>query len=349
MIVLRYFILVFILFMPLELSGQKKLSKRFTNNDSTAIYSTHRSRPFRYGYACTPAQCEEYKEMFLDFEIKNGEYIADIGAASGWIEGIFSTFSDSVHYYIQDIDRYTSGQDQMDAVIRYYNSIKTSTQTNTFNYIRGKMTKTNLPNSTFDKIVIINALHEMDDWKKILMDASQKIKPRGQIILRDYFSNIFKDIVNPGCNKKSLQAIQVVNYMQSIGYSLTQSIAPFNSFFNHFIFERKQALPNKYLQILDSISFITVQLNRLCSPDFSSSSDSVTLVYSFIKPHLPILLSTYRHPEVFFIELAKEYKNQQEFKSALNVILAANLLFPNKTEIKSSMMEIAKEQIRIKS
>ena len=78
---------------------------KYDNPDITSMYSSHPGRPFKYGYPYKRDEIfETFEEDFHIYCIKSGDIVAEIGAASGWLEGVFSVFSDSVTYYVQDID-----------------------------------------------------------------------------------------------------------------------------------------------------------------------------------------------------------------------------------------------------
>jgi len=77
----------------------------YINNDSTAIFSTHPSRPFKYGYALTKEQSlETFEERYAGYDLKRGEVMAGAGAASGWIMAALSVTLDSISFYMKGID-----------------------------------------------------------------------------------------------------------------------------------------------------------------------------------------------------------------------------------------------------
>src|SRR5947209_2808433 len=75
------------------------------NNGYMPMYTTSPDKPFRYGIPYSEEESFKVAETLIkDYEIENGEMIADVGAASGYIEGAISMKTDNVTFYIQDID-----------------------------------------------------------------------------------------------------------------------------------------------------------------------------------------------------------------------------------------------------
>ena len=138
--------LFFILFSASGCWSAKKLAESYIENDSITIYSTNPLRPFKYGYPFSKKECEAYySETITKYGIKNGDVVADIGAASGYIDGAFSVMTDSVSYYIQDIDTNFLNQNEFEKVTNYFSKIRNRPQTNTFHYVIGSEFETALP------------------------------------------------------------------------------------------------------------------------------------------------------------------------------------------------------------
>ncbi|MBC7865051.1 MAG: hypothetical protein IAF38_18905, partial [Bacteroidia bacterium] len=141
---MKYF-LAFLL-IPVFLSAQKKNEKEiaFTFNEFRNLVNFFETK----------------KDLLDFFDLKKGDHVADIGAGEGKYEGAFSLLCDSVTFYSQEIDEKLLNKDKLNKVIKHYSKIKGTPQTNTFNFCIGTEKSSNLPDSTFDKIIMISSFHE---------------------------------------------------------------------------------------------------------------------------------------------------------------------------------------------
>ena len=103
---------------------------------------------------------EEIKKILKDrgvetIKFKKGEIIADIGAGNGYIEAMLSMFHDSLIIYIQDLDTSVCNQSAINEVVDFYQEVNGRPFTNRFIVVNGTDTDTNLPDSTFDNILMI--------------------------------------------------------------------------------------------------------------------------------------------------------------------------------------------------
>jgi hypothetical protein len=311
----------------------------YVNNDSTAIYSTHASRPFKYGYAYTKKECETvFGQYVKDYQIETGDYIADIGAASGWMEGAFSVLVDSVHFYIQDIDTIFLNKKEFDSVIKHYNSVRERPQTNTFHYVIGTERKTNLPDSLFDKVIFNNTYHEiMKPWK-IMEDAVKKIKPGGKIMIRDAFSNRYRTIRHKGCDMTCDKTRNVIRALELVDLHLTGMTEPENSFYNHLVFENNNERSlNFYAEKEKADAFIT-DLDKFNIYKFSNDSVFTATTGMYLKEHLHEIHKTYTL-ENYITTMGYQWIYENKFTNAINVLKVNVLLYPNSSNVYDSLGE----------
>lgn len=119
------------------------------------------------------------------FEFKKGDVVADIGAGEGKYEGAFSLLTDSVTFYCEEIDSKLLNEKKMDKMVKHYTEIKDGTQTNTFKFCIGTEKSTNLPDNTFDKVIILSAFHEFTYIDEMIEDIKKKLKTNGKIYILD--------------------------------------------------------------------------------------------------------------------------------------------------------------------
>jgi ubiquinone/menaquinone biosynthesis C-methylase UbiE len=307
--------------------------------DSSNIYSTHPNKPFKYGFALSKEQNDYYyKEDISFYKLKKGDVVAEIGAASGWRCGIISLYTDSITFYVEDIDTSYLDQLELNKVVEYFSKLKNGPQTNSFKYVMGTEKSTCLPDSTFDVILFINAYHEIYDIFKILKDLKRIVKPNSKIIVNDEWSNEFMRIRHPGCNYIAEKVKWTTLFFNEIGFHLTESYSPLNSFDNILIFEQDSIKAEIFSAKRDSISYILMELDKLYNKDIARDSNQTKKIANYLKENLTTL--TKIHPMLFdpLAELANQYCKKKEKEAALNVAFVNLFIYP---ENSNSFEEIA--------
>ena len=126
------------------------------------------------------AHLYKIKQVELDFyRFQPGQTVASIGAQCCHIEGAFAATTDSITFYLEDIDSAKFKKEQTDFVWSYYARLRGKPMTCNYKMILGDERSTSLPENTFDKILIINSLHEFTFPTEMLADIKKKLKPGG--------------------------------------------------------------------------------------------------------------------------------------------------------------------------
>ena len=112
-------------------------------------------------------------------KFSKGEIIADIGAGNGYIEAMLSVFHDSLTIYIQDIDSSVCNQSAINEVVDFYQEVNGRPFTNKFIVVNGTDTDTNLPDSTFDKILMLWTYSYLKEPRVFIKDVRDNLKDDG--------------------------------------------------------------------------------------------------------------------------------------------------------------------------
>jgi SAM-dependent methyltransferase len=209
--------------------------------DITSLYSTHPDRPFRYGYPLNYFNLSiDYQNQLLAYGIQKGDKVAEIGAASGWILGMFAIYTDSVSYFAQDIDTNHLNENELSKMAAYFSNQKSGPQTNSFNYVIGTPTQTNLPEQYFDVIFIDNSYHEFTDKEAMIKDIKTKLKPDGRLIISELITNDYFTFRHEGCNILANSEQEIKELMEKNGLYQTNSWLPDGNVYNHLTFEMNQ-------------------------------------------------------------------------------------------------------------
>lgn len=112
-------------------------------------------------------------------KFEKGDVIADIGAGNGYIEAMLSIFNDNLTFYIQDIDTSICNQRTINDVVNFYQNVNGRPFTNSFIIVEGSDNETNLPDETFDKILMLWTYQYLKNPLSIMTDLKVKLKKDG--------------------------------------------------------------------------------------------------------------------------------------------------------------------------
>lgn len=323
------FVLSFILLLPSVVLSQEA-SEPMVNKDVTSIFSTHRDRPFQYGFPYSRDEIlSDYKDKFDAYGIDSGMVVAAVGAASGWMEGIFSVFSDDVTYYVQDIKEQILNQEQLDAVVDHFSRQRITPQTNTFEWVIGSETETKLPDGTFDLLIINNTFHEFSEPELMIKDIASKIKDDGRIVICEHFSNDEWVIKHAGCRIKGYKVSEIKEMFESHGLYLTNTRLPEIATHNYLTFEKNKAKSDKYEQKQEELTTALTALESLLSKKVLKDWEALLQVEDVLVEELPKLYQVYPHIQEFFLELSDHYLDKGKYNRALEVLNMLDVLMPN--------------------
>ena len=130
------------------------------------------------------AHLYKVKQAELDFyHFKSGQTVASIGAQCCHWEAAYAATTDSVIFYLEDIDTAKFKNEQTEFVWNYYGKLRGRPLTSNYKMILGDERSTSLPENTFDKILIINSFHEFTFVPEMLADIKKKLKPGGVLYI----------------------------------------------------------------------------------------------------------------------------------------------------------------------
>ena len=135
-------------------------------------------RPYPCGPVLDKEGIQVFKRQNEFLGLKSGVVFADIGASSGYYDAAMAVFLDSVTFYLNDIDQHCLNEKNLNKVLRYYSKLKGSSiqSTNSFHFVIGTPTRTNLPENTFDVIFSNATMHVIDQPDSILTDLYKNLK-----------------------------------------------------------------------------------------------------------------------------------------------------------------------------
>lgn len=112
------------------------------------------------------------------YDPRPGECLGEIGAGSGWLAGTILMIYDSLVYYANDVD--DAAIRSIRPVTEQFSTLRVTSPTSRLYVVKGSARKTNLPHNLFDKIIIRETLHHLEDADAILGDVYLSLKPNGK-------------------------------------------------------------------------------------------------------------------------------------------------------------------------
>ena len=325
-----YFLLIVPALLVSKNNFAQKSERSYINNDSNAVYSTHPGRPFRYGPAYDYEKGSEYRNDFLkEYNFKKHEVVAEVGAASGWMLGLLSVFTDSVTFYVEDIDTNYLNADQFQKVVKHYTSIRKTPQTNSFHFVIGNFKETKLPEKTFDKVILDNTFHEITEPDAMIDDIITKIKPDGQIIIREKFSNDIRYTYHEGCYIRSYKVSMLQKQMEKRGFYITHMSDPKNAMHNMLVFQKDKLKADAFLEKQKSIEKYLNELDKLNDKNISKDSVKVLKIAIEIKDHLDEIHAVFPSLKSYLSFLGDDYADGKDFIQAANVYRVSTILYPD--------------------
>ena len=172
------------------------------------------------------------KQPELDFyDFKAGQTIASIGAQCCHWEAAYAATTDSVTFYLEDIDTAKFKQSYAEFAWNYYGKLRGKPMTSNFKMVLGDERSTRLPENSFDKILIINSFHEFSLVPEMLADIKTKLKPGGILYIDEALpkrQGQLHGVCNlPMLNSEEMIAVFAKNgfeYVNGIGFNYRQKV-----------------------------------------------------------------------------------------------------------------------------
>ncbi len=124
---------------------------------------------------------EKVSEDLEFIQILPSDTIADIGSYDGQYPCIYSIFTDSVAFYLNDI--MPDGFKTLDSLQKICSNFKGKPISNSFNVVIGNESSTDLPSKLFNKVIMRDALHHFSLMDQMLIDIKRILKHKGKLFL----------------------------------------------------------------------------------------------------------------------------------------------------------------------
>jgi len=158
---------------------------------------------------------------FYDF--RSGQTIASIGAQCSHWEAAYAATTDSVTFYLEDIDSSKFKKSQVEFAWNYYATLRSRPMTSNYKMIIGDERSTSLPENKFDKILIINSFHEFTFQTEMLADIKKKLKPGGFLYIDEALPKK-QGQLHGVCNKPMFTNEETIAIFEKNGFEYVNGI-----------------------------------------------------------------------------------------------------------------------------
>ncbi len=113
------------------------------------------------------------------YGIRNGDCIADVGAGSGWFEGVLTIKYDSLKIDAVDVKAYHIRESG--PTIEEFIKLRSTPNTNVLTFKKGKNKSTQLPKHKYDKVIVRQTFHHFEHKAEMLADLRRIMKVSGKL------------------------------------------------------------------------------------------------------------------------------------------------------------------------
>jgi ubiquinone/menaquinone biosynthesis C-methylase UbiE len=164
------------------------------------------------------------KEEIGFYSLQPGEKVASIGAQCGHWEAVLAAASENVQFYLEDIDSTYFNERQVGFAWHYYDSLRGRPLTSGYTLILGTESSTRLPENSFDKILIINSLHEFSKKEEMLEDIHSKLKAGGALFIDEPLPRKSGQL-HGGCHKPMITESEMTALLTRTGFTFLKGLS----------------------------------------------------------------------------------------------------------------------------
>ncbi|HWB24715.1 MAG TPA: hypothetical protein VG738_04505 [Chitinophagaceae bacterium] len=169
-------------------------------------------------YYRTIEDLQKQQDSILHFyNFTRYDTIASIGAQSCNWEAAYAAVSDSLFFYLEDIDTTYCNFRQAAMAWQYYGRLKGSPLTCGYAIVTGDEKITGLPPRSCNKVLIINSFHEFTYPAEMLRDITGKLKPGGILYIDEALAQ-YSGELHPVCKKRLYLENELIEILEANGF-----------------------------------------------------------------------------------------------------------------------------------
>ena len=159
-------------------------------------------------------------EIFAAMGISEGSHVADVGAGKGYLTlRLARAVGEDGRVYEVDIDEHSLEDLRENATEEKLENVTA---------VLGEMDDPRLPEASLDAVVMVNAYHEMDEYKAVLEKLHRALRPGGRLVVVDAISEGLRDASRSAqANSHEVALVYAREDLESTGFHILKSQDPF--------------------------------------------------------------------------------------------------------------------------
>jgi SAM-dependent methyltransferase len=174
----------------------------------------------------SPERYIKYKQKKIDVillaaDFRAKDVVADVGSGNGWFDVALGIKTDSVDFYLEEIDSSFIKEGRLNEAVSAYSKIKTRPITCTYSQTIGTEKSTRLPTEYFDKVLLIDCFHHLTFRTEMLADLKRILKAGGKVVVFEAVARKPGQIFKP-CNSIIFTREEIISSFARSGLRLDQ-------------------------------------------------------------------------------------------------------------------------------
>ncbi|MDX2304771.1 MAG: methyltransferase domain-containing protein [Microscillaceae bacterium] len=179
-----------------------------------------------YNYTYSHKKLVRYNKQEFDvYDFRPHEVVASIGASSGWFEIASSVFTDSLTFYIQDIERECINVQKVKKLEKFYTRVRRKPMTNRFIPVLGNETQLCLSENTCDKVLLRLSFHEFSHPDDLMQNIKAILKEGGILYITENIA-AYTGEPDKGCGYPLWELKSLIAKIESYGFVFLQVYNP---------------------------------------------------------------------------------------------------------------------------
>lgn len=175
------------------------------------------------GLALDSTQLHDYAKQMAFLRLQEGDTLIDIGASSGWFEGVISCLSPvkKHHFVLIDIDSACLNLRTLNRMIAYYSKLKGAGSNYTYDININTLKSLGLSAEKGKKFLLRETLHEIKKQDVFIKELAGACRMNGQVIVIEQLPSKKRE-KHAGCNDKLLTPADITRLFERQGFSLME-------------------------------------------------------------------------------------------------------------------------------
>ena len=159
------------------------------------------------------------RHLLETLRLHPGETIASLGVGGGVWEVGLGAMVPGLTVYLVELSPELLNDEELAAAVLFWEKQTGKPVESRFVPVVGTETSTNLPEKFFDKILLLNSLHEFSQPDAMLAECHRALKPGGLVFVEERFARSPGEL-HEGCGRRLFSENELVKLFSRNGFAL---------------------------------------------------------------------------------------------------------------------------------